>query len=352
MAITHTRVRLLAALALAAAALGLTRGADAQGASPPIRLDPPVFDFGVSHPDEIVDASFTLTNIGTRTLRISGVRAACKCTTPVLPRDTLAPGQSIDIETTVDLRGSIGDAKKDFRVSFDGYAVPVRCVIQGVFAYPVALEPDRIQAPAGTLTLRSTTGRPFRVLSVNGREPEVLAQSPQGSERAVQFTVRYNLLRDRPMPFALVVETDHPDAEVIGMRVYNAATSQQERPYMLNVRQIHVNRPMLPVGRLGPGESTVVDTKLTRRDLTEPATVRVGSDQLSAEIVKIDPVEGSARDEIYHVRITNRSEADRLVLAPLFFRTTGDEGEELLARGWVYGRLTGGPESTETAAGG
>ena len=63
-----------------------------------ISVDPLSFDFGDMKQQKTRTATVTVTNEGAKLLRILDVRADCGCTVPTLAKDSLAPGESTQID--------------------------------------------------------------------------------------------------------------------------------------------------------------------------------------------------------------------------------------------------------------
>ena len=125
--------------------------------APPAQVEPLVYDFGVRNPNELVWTKFTVSNPTNQTLFIREVKPACKCTVPTLDSKVIPPGGEINIDASLDLRGHLGDARKNFNIFFEGYAVPIECVISGVLSYPVQITPNKPKMSALPRDLSSST---------------------------------------------------------------------------------------------------------------------------------------------------------------------------------------------------
>ena len=77
----------------------------AASAAPEISVDNEVYDFGFAIDGSFVRHVFVVTNTGNETLEISRVRSTCGCTTSALATNSLAPGQSVDLEVVLDTAG-------------------------------------------------------------------------------------------------------------------------------------------------------------------------------------------------------------------------------------------------------
>lgn len=340
-----------------AGALAPAASAQAAQARAPVVAEPQTFNFGVSDPNDIVDATFTLRNNGSRPVVIREVKPACKCTVPTLPTNVIPPGQSIDISASLDLRGSLGPAKKEFSIFFEGYGAPLVCAIEGVLTYAVAVEPVRPNLGTslrGTVRLQSADGRPFRVLSVHGKEPRVVRQYPPGGSRAIWFDVMFDARTPRDAvgpsvaaPFMMLVRTDHPDAAVLDVRFGGSVAATPEQEYIMRWRDILVQRRNVNLGVLEPGEPATFQTVVTRPAEVhhEPATASIEGEDLEVRVTSVEPVDGRDNDETYTVEVTYTGErSGALVLAPIYFETLTTSGERTRSRLWAGGYTAGAPD--------
>ena len=62
-----------------------------------IEFDQQTFDFGTVNEGDIVDAEFTVTNVGETDLIITKATPSCGCTVPIWPRQPIKPGESSKI---------------------------------------------------------------------------------------------------------------------------------------------------------------------------------------------------------------------------------------------------------------
>jgi rhodanese-related sulfurtransferase len=75
-------------------------------AGPQLQVDPQVYDFGSVYEGYLVEASFTLTNVGDEPLTFSRQPGtSCGCTSAPLPKLELAPGESMQLVAYFDSTG-------------------------------------------------------------------------------------------------------------------------------------------------------------------------------------------------------------------------------------------------------
>ncbi|MBL0926766.1 MAG: DUF1573 domain-containing protein [Phycisphaerales bacterium] len=306
-------------------------------AVPPVRVEPPEFDFGVADPQKVVEATFTLTNTGATPLVIREATSTCKCTVPELTTRVIPPGGSVPVKARLDIRGMLGQARKSANVVFEGYARPVVLNIRGTMSYAVQVSPSPIR-PMGqrrlTIQCRSLDGTPFRVLRVGGRAPKVVAAEPSGvkpGERAVAQTLELDFTGES-YPFVLLIETDHPAAPVVDVNIYDSEVSNRELPFVRNWREVGVDRQHASVGVIAAGGSAEFDQVVIRPDASKPLDLLVDSEDIRAEIVSRTPTE-PGRERVI-VKVTNLATSEKPLLASLRFRSNG-----LDARMWAVGVL-------------
>jgi len=103
----HNTFALLAVLSIAVAAT----------AAPIIEVDSADYDFGRLVGAPAITHRFIISNVGDEPLSILDVRTSCGCTATALPESELAPGESVELEATVDLTGFSGHVSQAIYVS-------------------------------------------------------------------------------------------------------------------------------------------------------------------------------------------------------------------------------------------
>ena len=96
---------------MAVVALGAT-----VAAAPSITVDNAIYDFGTVIEGVFVTHEFILSNTGDEPLTITRVRVACGCTTTTLSKTTLAPGESVRLEGSLDTYHYKGRISKNIYV--------------------------------------------------------------------------------------------------------------------------------------------------------------------------------------------------------------------------------------------
>ena len=108
----HIVLSLLTIFSIAIAATG----------APMIDVDNPVHNFGRLFGVSAVTHGFIISNVGDEPLSILDVRTSCGCTATALSKSDLAPGESVELEATVDLTNFSGHINQTISVSSNDLA--------------------------------------------------------------------------------------------------------------------------------------------------------------------------------------------------------------------------------------
>jgi hypothetical protein len=351
---TLAPVRRLSGLVLAALAFGLAGPAAAQTPAPgtpaapaapvstaenplEVELRLPVgdrtatLDWGRVGLEETVYGSIRVVNESDAPIRILAMRASCTCTAlDTLEGTTLAPGESRAARITVDTRSIPGTIRNQVRFVFSDQT---STAVQLVFEASRAVETspafiDALAEPFGVVRVRSVDGRPFRILSSHGSTPiYAFAYDAEADEPRSEYTLVWNLdgydpqtclnAAGEPMPLWWVIETDHPGAPLVDLRVRHDPCTRLDGPNA--IRRWYLSRNHAMLGRMPAGASKEfeVEMKWLRNAVVNDVIDRVSEDddRFDAELVSV------TRD------------GDQTVAV---IRITLSEN----ARGLVYGRMT------------
>lgn len=88
----------------------------AQAPAPAITFEKLHHDFGKISPDRKVSYRFKVTNTGNATLNITRLNPSCGCTSTVLGKWSLEPGESTEVEASFDPSGFRGEIRKSIQV--------------------------------------------------------------------------------------------------------------------------------------------------------------------------------------------------------------------------------------------
>lgn len=101
---------------------------------PAISIDKETHDYGNIAFEADGECEFTVTNMGTEPLIITGARGSCGCTVPKYPESPIAPGASAVIEVTYNTK-LIGDFTKSITITSNAVNEPTKVVyIRGTVA--------------------------------------------------------------------------------------------------------------------------------------------------------------------------------------------------------------------------
>lgn len=314
--------------------------------SAPVRLSSTVVDFGDLRPNQIVTRTTTIENQSDQPIRIRGVRVSCGCTVAEYPEEWIQPGENAEIELSFSSGDLWGPVQRYALLQIEGYNQPMR--ITTVAHVNHGIRPERRYDPlgqtlAGTITLHSTDGTPFRVLSVSfahaapaddseENSPGAIRSSeldPALAEAALRHELPFDLSKADPDHLRrwIAIETDHPTAPVVAMHIDNPYAGIDRRRQMWMFSRDFIMPGLLPTDgqvehRIGlRGLRSEVPLQLIELD-----TDKIGVELLSTEM---DPAEGM----VLHLRFTPTQQASGLVHARLRVRAIDyDDTIEVMLR--------------------
>ncbi|MFG0292835.1 MAG: DUF1573 domain-containing protein [Phycisphaerales bacterium JB050] len=347
-------LKLLAAAILATSAGMLVTGplapvATAEQAGQPTASTPPIVpdarikNLGRMDPLEIAQVRFTLQNRSPRPVRISRFRVACNCTRMVPDSMTIPGGGSIGLTMTVDLRGDTGKVHKTALIYFEGYDRPIEVGVDGQMQYPLesGTAPLRVNSPQVTAQLRSSLGRPVRLLSVHGEKPNILSQVPADSPRVLAATVRHDFGQRANLPGAFLVVTDAKETPLAAVRIVSADVSRRELPFIRMMSQLNISHKFFNMGVLKKGETQTYTTTVFREVREPPLVGWIPVDGLEVKVVSVEPDPSQDQwPKAQTVTFTITSTIDRAgatVYAPLYFASGTRENPTALNRVWAAG---------------
>lgn len=268
---------------------------DVRREPPPLNADPGTINLGYMEPEQTGKGKSKLTNTGDKPLKILRTQTSCACTVLTdLTNKVLAPGESLDFEASLKGGKYPGMQQKYATIFVEGYAPPIKVFVIGEVAYGVKSTPtyvDCFQTRKGQISFESTDGKTFKIVSVNGQTPPFEGFDPAKDEARTKYTLKYDFegIEDPTLPRWWLVETDHPRAPVVDLRVINPALIPQQDPKA--PWQLMEDRGML--GSLAVGDSKEIGIGL--RPINPPAEdapmpeVSVESDQVKVEASKPEP---------------------------------------------------------------
>lgn len=246
---------------------------------------------GTVSPMDFVRGSFKIRNVSDKPVTVLKVEAGCRCTFGAMTENVIPPGGESTLNYEIDVRGTIGPLRKPISIRLAGFEAMYEVVVQGELQYPVRCSPPTIQ-PNGVgesqITLSSADGVPFSVLSVDGQPATVVSRNPAEGPKALTWTLSFNV--SRSWPYAVVVETDHPKAPVIDLRVMSARVSEKEMNYFRNINDIAIGRHMVNLGVVKPGGDATFDFYITRvKDYDKPIELSTDGGDIKLSLVETFP---------------------------------------------------------------
>lgn len=222
-----------------------------------VLIDPALVDFGSLQPGSINAAAFRISNTGTAPITIGKTTPSCVCTTLTdLAGRQVAPGETVMLEASLDAPKQAGKKDAKVFVYIDGAQRPAIVKMEGVVTLPVQPEPPYADAlkgkNAGSIRLRSTDGRPFRVISSNGGPPILVGGDGSAAQ---QHTVAWSVagMPGQSIPRWWILTTDHPEQPLVSVRVRNENTGSARDPNRVGRRWIVLD-DFIELGEVRVGE--------------------------------------------------------------------------------------------------
>jgi len=187
----HNTLALLAVLSIAVAAT----------AAPIIEVDNADYDFGKLVGASAITHRFIISNIGDAPLAILDVRTSCGCTATALPESELAPGESVELEATVDLTGFSGHVSQAIYISSND--IIHRKLTLHITGQVIPAQPHHITAEDVSTLL---------YLLIDLREPEAYAASHLVGAINIPFAELESWIDHLPMEVHTIVLYDQTGA--------------------------------------------------------------------------------------------------------------------------------------------
>lgn len=239
----------------------------------PTAGEPPKLDWGIVPMNSTLHGSVRVINRSEEPLTIAAMRPSCQCTAlNDLSGTVIAPGDSAEVALTVESRNVVGVSSNRVRFVFtDGTVTQVDLVFQTTWA--LFTEPSYIDAltnPYGVIRVQSIDGEPFRILSAADRTPiyadGYVPSSPPRNEYLIVWNVAeydadtcLNASGER-MPMWWTVETDHPGAPMIPLRVRHLPCTQLDVP--TGSRRWFLSQHHVALGLVEPGSEHDFELKM------------------------------------------------------------------------------------------
>ena len=314
---------------------------------PPVEFEPAVMDFGILGPGQVAQGTVKIWNVGEEPLRILTSRTSCGCTvTDDLGGRVIPPGSFTEFITAMDPKSGLGPKQESLRMIFKDYEwVVVDYSFRAELALPVRVSPPFLaastrddsggwtQTASGTVDLSSIDGSPFSILRAYHDDPQYVDFNPATDEPRNTYTIKWNLdqFAGGPIPWFWVIETDHPDAPVVDVRIRHSSAMPAQVP----------TRPWQPkdqrvlVDFIRNGESFEITTKheYAPNRAPQPQTARV---QSLSQLLDVQLISAQPTGQIleFRLRITPRDAPSGLLYEKI---SVGSAGHMVQLR--IIGRL-------------
>lgn len=220
-------------------------------AAPQISSPSPVHDFGRLDNRQTVEHTFVLTNRGDEELRITQVKPACGCTVATMAKKTLAPGESVDLQVQLSLKGVKGTQHKEIAVvSNDPHVPRLVLLLQGQATSPISVTPSHLLfgevSPSQTKgDVAVSSSQTFADQAIAGTDPSLIKSVMLTTEDdlALQVTHAQILPRQRP-------GEAQSDAQ---WHAWVAASTDEAG----DAGMVRINVQLLPGATLGQTQATV-----------------------------------------------------------------------------------------------
>ncbi len=252
---------------------------------PPVEFEPANMNFGVIPPHTIGKGSARIWNVGNKPLRILKSVTSCGCTNAEnLGGKIIQPGGYLDFITEMEMKSGLSVKKEKITIFFDGYAnTQVMFFYNAEVARLVQVDPPYIEAlnarnqsfQTGTVQVVSLDDKPFSILKSHGQAPQFVGFDPSTDQPRTEYTLKWdmNQFAGKTVPMFWVIETDHPGAPLVDIRVRHAST----RPDKDNTRPWQPKDQRILIDELRNGETYefVVKHEHDRGVRPQPGTAKV-----------------------------------------------------------------------------
>lgn len=304
-----------------------------------IRIEPEAFEAGDMKPSEKRTATFQLTNISDALMQIEDVRSTCWCAAGELSGRSLAPGETVTMEATLEAPPEPGAVDRAIYIYATGYAQPAVLPLRADVNYGIRtrIEYDsEEQTRLGIVHLESVDGRAFSMISTNFKSPVFVdGFDPSKDEPRAMYTIRLDLSHEPAgmLPPWFIVETDHADSPVIDLPVVPEGEEVRRlRPWIVST-----GRVML--GQMAQGQTR--DFEVTLRGVREDPLncIEVLSIEPDTERVALMGMEPAADGMRARFRVSSAPGRQGLLFAKLTIQVHGhDESLYVLGRVAPSGR--------------
>jgi hypothetical protein len=293
---------------------------------PPIRLDPPVIDFGILPPAATREGAVKLVNTGSRELEILTVQPSCKCTTlEDLSGKKIPPGGFVELKATMKAQSAPGRKSAEVKVLIDGYSQVVQVQLKQEVSLPIRVSPSYLNVVSGNpqtgrTVIESIDKQPFRICAIGGKRPNLVGFDPDKDEPRNQYILDWDFNRDFQPGEAKrywLIETDREDCPLVDIFVRHEST-------VLLPRGVIATEYRHTFGRLEQGMSHDFVLELTKLNPDE----RIVAAASASSLAKVDLVSSQLEGDVMRVSLRVVPNPDTLGVAWIPFSVYTSAGRQ------------------------
>jgi len=322
---------LAAQSAPATAPAGSDEPVDAQ---PPVRLDPPVMDFGIIPPSVEREGVVKLINTSSKELEILTVQPSCKCTTlgDDLSGKKIPPGGFVELKAAMKAQSAPGTKRAEIKVLIDGYTQVLNVQLRNEVSLPVRVSPAYLnvvkgQPMTGRTVIESIDKQPFKVCAVGGKRPNLVGFNPDTDAPRNQYLLEWNFERDfepGKAPRYWIIETDRADCPLVDLFVRHESTMPLPKLKLTDYRHTF--------GRIEQG----VNPEFTVEISDLPAEERIITAASDSSAAKVELLGTETEGNITKVKLKVIPNADTLGITYIPFKLYSTAKQQEI---YVWGQI-------------
>jgi ankyrin repeat protein len=234
-----------------------------------VEFDPPIANLGEMIAGEAKSMTIKIRNISDQTIRITQAVPGCGCTTPVWPKEPIAPGAFGECEITMrpgDKAGITLSKKVTFVIENQPSAV---LTVEGQVVAFVSIAPEMLEqpvdmaaSPASPLTLESLDGTAFKITEIT---PAIVRKMPTEAALKHVLEIDWAAWEESGRQKRVVVKTDHPKAAQLTSLIRRSLTPSDAGQ----------TPPTAPKAAPGPGTTELI-TAVRASDLSKVQALIAG----------------------------------------------------------------------------
>lgn len=303
-------------------------------AQPPVRLDPPIMDFGIIPPSVEREGVVKLINTSSKELEILTVQPSCKCTTlgDDLSGKKIPPGGFVELKAAMKAQSAPGTKRAEIKVLIDGYTQVLNVQLRNEVSLPVRVSPAYLnvvkgQPMTGRTVIESIDKQPFKVCAVGGKRPNLVGFNPDTDAPRNQYLLEWNFERDfepGKAPRYWIIETDRADCPLVDLFVRHESTMPLPKLKLTDYRHTF--------GRIEQG----VNPEFTVEISDLPAEERIITAASDSSAAKVELVGTETEGNITKVKLKVIPNADTLGITYIPFKLYSTAKQQEI---YVWGQI-------------